>query len=394
MLQGCENLTRWCPNRQQSSLKKRRMQGITTKLTRAGPRQPSIILPLLSTRAAINVCGKKKPSGFLAATLCPFTGSPVRPKIWHHSVASPLNTNTPLAGYMPKGPKNKNNSAQATNCYFSVLCDFPCRGAQHWVCKWDPHGCAQSSSSSLGPSPHPCPACALLADSWLQCPTSQPGSLLLFQPCLLPVTVSALSSTLITYNPIFSISLELLDMLSPCSILWLSWCTQELASDSWSRSFTSYCYLLPASFLQAWCSWHSHAVSKAPPTPQNAQTEVGSNITEFLKFMESSSSILLAEVFLAAFSSGFGLVFKQTHFLRDASTQNRKVHQYTQKRDGYWHISMSSTHLIPQMHPAFYLRNSFFCCIFPPSYLKEWNSIKIFHSLQSKQITNPSNPSN
>lgn len=203
------------------------------------------------------------PSGLLAATLCPFPGSPLHPQMWHHSAASPLKQlHTSRAHTYPKNHKTRAiQLGQQT--YTSVLCDFPCRRAQCCICKHDPHGCAQNSSSGPGPLPHACPAGALLADSWLQCPTSQPGSLVLFHPCLPPVTASALSSTLITYNPIFWISLELLDMLSPCSVLWLSWCTQALASDSWWRSFTSYCYLLPAFFLQAGYSCHSQAVSKA-----------------------------------------------------------------------------------------------------------------------------------
>lgn len=202
--------------------------------TKAGLNHPPAVL---STRAVISVRGKKNPLAFWQPPCALFQVPHSIPKCDIIQLPVPLNNYTPLAQYTPKRPQNQGNSAQATNYYFSVLCDFPCRGAQCCISKYDPHGCAQNSS--------PGPVCALLADSWLQCPTSQPGSLVWFHPCLLPVTASALSSTLITYNPIFWISLELLDMLSPCSVLWLSWCTQAPASDSWSRSFTSYCYLLP-----------------------------------------------------------------------------------------------------------------------------------------------------
>lgn len=169
----------------------------------------------------------------------------------------------PAAGYTPKRPQNQGNPAQATNCYFfcpAWLC-LQGNSALH-LQMWSPWLCSKFFPRSWSfTSPLPClctPGCLLTP-----VPTSQAGSLVLFHPCLLSVTASALSSTLITHNPIFWISLELLDMLSPCSVLWLSWCTQALASDSWSRSFTSYCYLLPAFFLQAWYSSHSQAVSKA-----------------------------------------------------------------------------------------------------------------------------------
>lgn len=67
---------------------------------------------------------KKNPSGLLAATLCPFAGSSLYPKICHHSTAGPLNICTPLAGYMPKGPQNQSNSAQAAVIFLSCV-TFP-----------------------------------------------------------------------------------------------------------------------------------------------------------------------------------------------------------------------------------------------------------------------------
>lgn len=190
---------------------------------------------------------------------------------------------------MPKWPQNLSNPAKATNCHFPVWLSLQQSSELHlqmsspWLCS---KFFLKSWSST---SPLSC-LCTL---GWLLTPVPNlPASLPGFISALpAPRDSRALSSTLITYNPIFWISLQLLDMLSPCSGLWLSWCTQALASDSWSRSFTSYRYLLPAFFLQAWCSCHSH-------TLQNALNAVGPSITEFLKYMASSSSILLAQVFV------------------------------------------------------------------------------------------------
>lgn len=185
-------------NGQQASLRKRGMQGIRLNhwagksRTKAALAHPPLVP---STRATLSACGKKRPSGLLAATLHPPAAPPLPNSAPRRYTIQPplrLDTYTPLAVYAPKRPLYQSNSAQATNCYFCALHYFPCKEAQRWVCKWDVRGCAPSSCSSPGhcPSPCPCPACELLADSWLHCPSSQPGSPVLFQPCLLPVIPS------------------------------------------------------------------------------------------------------------------------------------------------------------------------------------------------------------
>lgn len=146
--------------------------------TKAALSHPPIVL---STRAAVNVC-HKKPSGLLAATLCPFTDTPLHPQTQHHWAACPLkHIHTSSTEHAQKTTKPQQSNSGNKLLFFCPVC-LGLQGLSACICKWDAHGWAQNSSSSPGPSPHPCPACALLADSSFQSPTSHPGFLVLFQP--------------------------------------------------------------------------------------------------------------------------------------------------------------------------------------------------------------------
>lgn len=167
---------------------------------------------------------KKKtlwPPGSYLAPSC--RASPLYPKTLHHSATTPLKHLHTSSSCRRDHYTRAIQLRQQT--YFPALHNFPCGGAQRWLCKWDPPWLRSKlllSSLARCPSPCPYPACALLVDSWLHCPSSQQGSPVLFPPRLLPMTASPPSSIWITYNPIFWISLELLDILPPCSAPWCS----------------------------------------------------------------------------------------------------------------------------------------------------------------------------
>jgi len=66
-----------------------------------------------------------------------------------------------------------------------------------------PQLCSRLWSPGCCPAPCLYSACALLASSRLRCPSSQTGSPVLFQPCLLPMTASPPSRVWITQKPLF-----------------------------------------------------------------------------------------------------------------------------------------------------------------------------------------------
>lgn len=106
----------------QASLRKKGMQGIKLNhwagksRTKAALAHPPLVP---STRATLSACGKKRPSGLLAATLHPLA-APLpnsAPKRYTIQPPLPLDTYTPLALYVPKRPLYQSNSAQATNLF-------------------------------------------------------------------------------------------------------------------------------------------------------------------------------------------------------------------------------------------------------------------------------------
>lgn len=169
--------------------------------TKAAFNHPPLVL---STRAATNIFVKKPlwpPGSHLVP--CALLQVPHSfPKLDIIQLPVPLNTYTPLAQYMPKRPQNQSDLAQATNFFFCPVW-LPRQGSSALHLQMEsPWLCSKLFLKPWYFTPAlPC-LCTL---GWLLTPVPNlpAGLLVLFQPCLLPMTVPALSSTLITYNPIF-----------------------------------------------------------------------------------------------------------------------------------------------------------------------------------------------